>query len=467
MESAASPQGAFYDGVRMIFETIRQDELLPRMVQAVQTVLGASTASLILPNPQGQLYVAFTSVQTEEGGAPNRVIISDGVAVRVAQRRKPALITGTRDDDEWLEGLTRRRRGGSSVVFPVLRDEVVLGVLSANRDAGLPPFSRGDVEQMSVFAGFARLALENMRLFNSLEETHQKLQRSMAEQARIEADLRLSQKLEAVGQLAAGIAHEINTPVQYVGDTAHFLRTAFDDIRTVLDAYREGLARLRAGISAEEVGQWVTQAEDTADLQYLLTEIPRAFDRIFDGTSRVATIVRAMKEFAHPDSREMQPADLNKALTTTVTIARNEYKEVADVRMELGELPPVLCHVGDLNQAFLNLIVNAAHAIQDAHPGPDQRGVIRVATRVAGDTVIISISDTGCGIPAQIRDRIFDPFFTTKEVGRGTGQGLTLVRRVVDRHHGKITLETEVGRGTSFHLHLPIAGAPQEQDAAA
>ena len=176
-----------------------------------------------------------------------------------------------------------------------------------------------------------------------------------------------------------------------------------------------------------------------------------------EGVDRVATIVRAMKEFAHPESKEMASADLNKALQSTITVARNEWKYVAEVDTDFADLPLVACNVGDLNQVFLNLLVNAAHAIADVRKdGPKGRIVIR--TEREQDRVHISIADNGSGIPESIRSRIYDPFFTTKEVGRGTGQGLAIARSVVvDRHKGSLTFDSEVGKGTTFHIRLPIS----------
>jgi signal transduction histidine kinase len=179
----------------------------------------------------------------------------------------------------------------------------------------------------------------------------------------------------------------------------------------------------------------------------------------------VATIVRAMKEFAHPDTRQKSAADLNRAIKSTLTVARNELKYVADVETDLGDLPPVVCNISDLNQVFLNLLVNAAHAIREVvREGTDAKGKIRVRTRREGNTVLIAISDTGCGIPENIRGRIFDPFFTTKEVGRGTGQGLSIARSVVvEKHGGSLTFETEPGKGTTFFVRLPIGTNCREE----
>ena len=250
-----------------------------------------------------------------------------------------------------------------------------------------------------------------------------------------------------------GVAHEINTPIQFVGDSVHFLREAFAELQGHLERYR-------AAAETAAVARRGGRAEAEADLEFLTAEIPESLERALEGIERVAEIVRAMKEFAHPQRAEQAAADLNRAIDSTLTVARNEWKYVADVVTDLGELPPVVCHLGELNQVILNLVVNAAHAIADAGAG---RGVIRVATRAAGEWVEITVSDTGAGIPEAIRDRIFDPFFTTKEVGRGTGQGLAIARAiVVDKHGGTLDFETEVGRGTTFRIRLPVAGRPTD-----
>jgi signal transduction histidine kinase len=201
------------------------------------------------------------------------------------------------------------------------------------------------------------------------------------------------------------------------------------------------------------------EAARAADLPYLVENVPKAFDRALDGLERVATIVRSMKEFAHPDSREMAPVDLNRAVAATLSVANNEYKYVAELETDYGEIPPVTCHVGDVNQVVLNILVNAAHAIGDVVGGTDRKGRIHVRTRQEGDAVVVSISDTGPGIPEAVREHIFDPFFTTKEVGKGTGQGLAIARSVVvEKHGGHLEFDTEAGKGTTFHIRLPIAG---------
>jgi PAS domain S-box-containing protein len=272
-----------------------------------------------------------------------------------------------------------------------------------------------------------------------------------------ELELRHAQKLESVGRLASGIAHEINTPIQFVGDNTRFLQDSFGGLQALLTQYQELRDAADSGAVSRELLAKVRDVEEESDCAYLLEEIPKALAQTLDGVTRVATIVRAMKEFAHPEGKEMAAADLNRALLSTLTVARNELKYVADVETEFGDLPLVVCNIGDLNQVFLNLLVNAAHAIGESAKGTGQKGKIRVCTLSEGSHVLVTISDSGCGIPEANRTKVFDPFFTTKEVGRGTGQGLAIARSVVvDRHKGALTFESDEGKGTTFYVRLPV-----------
>lgn len=278
------------------------------------------------------------------------------------------------------------------------------------------------------------------------------------ERERIAFELRLAQKLECVGRLAAGIAHEINTPIQYVGDSVLFLQSAQAEIDRLVGKCNAAFQRLTAGESSAGVLEELRKVRENTDLEFLSIEIPKAFERTLEGVQRVAGIVRAMKEFAHPGQVEQSPADLNHAIETTLTVARNEYKYSAEVETHWGEIPEVVCNIGELNQVFLNLIVNAAHAIRES--GKDSRtGRIRITTERVRDRVLIRLTDNGCGIPKENVDKIFEPFFTTKEVGRGTGQGLAIARSIiVDKHGGLIEVQSEPGVGTSFIISLPVAG---------
>jgi PAS domain S-box-containing protein len=277
-----------------------------------------------------------------------------------------------------------------------------------------------------------------------------------------QVELHDAQRLASVGTLAAGVAHEINTPVQFVNDSIHFLREASEDLFALITPLRElrhAVAEGAPQAAIDELLETVMAAEDRADLDYLREKVPRAFERSAEGLERVTTIVRSMKEFAHPAQKDMAPTDLNRAIMATLTVARNEYRYVAELETDLGELPPVTCHINDINQVVLNLVVNAAHTIEDVVRGTERRGVISVKTRRVGDDAVISVSDTGTGIHESIRPRIFDPFFTTKEVGRGTGQGLAIARAAVrEKHGGDLSFETAIGHGTTFHIRIPLAG---------
>jgi PAS domain S-box-containing protein len=285
---------------------------------------------------------------------------------------------------------------------------------------------------------------------------------NVTELKRTQVEFVSSQRLAAVGTLAAGIAHEINTPVQFVNDSTIFLRDAVRDLFDVIKKLQEVRHLAERAPATPELSAALiaaTESQASADLPYLLENVPAACERCVDGLQRIATIVRSMKEFAHPSQRDMAAVDLNRAIQNTLVIARNEYKYVADVETAFGDLPPVNCFVNDINQVVLNLVVNAAHAVSDAVKGTSRRGSIAIETRLDGEDVVISIRDTGTGIPAAIRARIFDPFFTTKEVGKGTGQGLALVWRVIkEKHGGDITVDSTVGEGTTFRVRLPVAG---------
>jgi PAS domain S-box-containing protein len=296
---------------------------------------------------------------------------------------------------------------------------------------------------------------DGTRLYESVVTDVTALRRAAEENFALHAQLHLSQKLEAIGHLAAGIAHEINTPIQFIGDNTHFLRDAFKKLRGAVDGYRQ-LAQATATRPAADVAAELARLESRLRLERLLSDAQQAFDESFEGITRVTEIVRAMKEFAHPGDGELSAVDLNQAIQTTLVVARNEYKHVADIATDFGELPPVTCRKGEVNKVLLNMIVNATHAIERKTAGTGGRGTITLKTRADSKSAIVSIADTGCGIPASVIGRIFDPFFTTKPVGKGTGQGLAIARTVIQAHGGRIDVESTPGLGTTFTIHIPL-----------
>ena len=319
------------------------------------------------------------------------------------------------------------------------------------------------------FAIYSARVEQNSKDLKRLQMSHE----TLANRYKVATQAAQARKLESIGQLAAGIAHEINTPTQYIGDNTRFLQGAFRDLSELLRRSRE----LTSGDPALEAR--ISKLNREFDLDYLFAEIPRAIEQNLEGIERVSTIVRAMKEFTHPGSEEKKGVDINQCIESAITVARNEWKYVADVECSLDpDLPSVPCLPGEFSQVILNIIINAAHAIEEQQgAGPaaraaasnrDQltagasdrsapRGLIRVSSRAAGEWVEIRIQDSGGGIPAAIRSRVFDPFFTTKDVGKGTGQGLAIAHSiVVDKHGGRISFETQEGRGTTFLVRLPL-----------
>ena len=275
----------------------------------------------------------------------------------------------------------------------------------------------------------------------------------------LEEQLRQAQKLEAIGQLAAGIAHEINTPTQFVGHNIRFLKDSWEPIAEFLNFCGTIQSEFATGPVSPEHLQQFSELHQKCDLEYLLKNIPTAIDHSLEGVDRVAKIVKGFKEFSHPGSEEKHAINLNQTIETTISVSKHEWKYCADLVTALDpDLPLVPCLVGEFNQVILNLIVNSAHAISSVVEKNGQgKGTITISTRREGEWARIAVSDTGGGIPFDIRSRVFEPFFTTKEVGKGTGQGLALAHAaIVNRHQGQLWFESELGQGTTFFIRLPL-----------
>ncbi|MEN7342533.1 MAG: ATP-binding protein [Pseudomonadota bacterium] len=367
-------------------------------------------------------------------------------------------------DEAALEGKTLASLAADAIHENVCvkSHEVVMTGTSVSEQPLNLKHSGGDVIECLLTVMVGRDADGAVRLGHAMLVDVTSQNRANRERDALEEQLQLSQKLDSIGELAAGIAHEINTPAQYVSDNLSFLLESFDDLFGVLklltpaDDQESAPALDRDKLKA---------AMDAADLEFLIDEIPSALDQGRDGIGKIREIVLALKDFSHPGSGVMEPADLNRLIESTVTVARNEWKYIAEVHMQLDEsLPPVTCFSSAVSQVVLNIVVNAAHAIADSVSGTaEQLGNITISTCVVDDDLaLIEIADDGPGMPDSVRQKIFDPFFTTKEVGRGTGQGLAISRRVVtEQHGGTIEVETDEGVGTIFRIRLPISGGTE------
>jgi len=258
--------------------------------------------------------------------------------------------------------------------------------------------------------------------------------------------LRQSQKLEALGQLAAGIAHELSAPLQALGDSAQFLREAVSALRPLLLPPSPCSCR--------------PPDPFRADLATLAAEIPEAVDQMQEAITRASDIVRAMAVLAHPGGDELIPVNLNRLVTSAVVLSRSRTRGIATVETALQKLPPVTCHPGLISQVLINLLVNAADAVEERVRATGVMGTIRIRTEALADAVQLSVTDSGGGIPEPIQSQVFEPFFTTKPVGAGSGQGLAIARLiVVDRHHGQLEFTSHAGLGTTFVVRLPLGGA--------
>ncbi len=343
---------------------------------------------------------------------------------------------------------------GQMVDRCILADEVVL----------LNDFSYIDPEDRELFLNISI----NPYIGSSIDKRgFLIIANDVTEQKFIESQLMHSQKLESIGQLAAGIAHEINTPVQFVTDNTEFLKESIETISGILEKCEDALKECAEKHNCNDSLEKLQELKDEADADFLLDEIPYALNQNLEGLQKIATIVKAMKEFSYPPQTQMVPIDLSEAIKNTSIVARNEWKYISELKMEFDEdLPPVYCHPGELNQVFLNLIINAVHAIQEKLGETSQEmGLITITTRKDGDMAEIKVTDTGSGIPEKAQNRIFDPFFTTKDVGKGTGQGLFICHSViVDKHKGSITFDTQQGKGTTFTIKIPIIPEDQKED---
>ena len=335
--------------------------------------------------------------------------------------------------------------------------------LSAAREDMIGQRSGGETFPLEL--AIAELEIENRPHTVWICRDISRRKKAAQEKEDLENELAQSQKLESLGVLASGIAHEINTPVQYVTDNVNFLQDASRDLEVVLELYGKLVEQCSKIDSLHGIVEEVKKAEEEADVEFIREEAPEAFSHAADGLVQIAKIVSAIKTFAHPGTEDRTEININEALETTITVCRNQWKYVADLTTDFQEdIPPLPCFPGSLNQVMLNLIVNAAQAIEEAG---EERGTIVVKTREIGGAIEVSVSDTGCGIDPEHQGKIFDPFFTTKEVGKGTGQGLSLCYNIVhQKHSGAISFTSEMGTGTTFKVSLPLNAADAEREAA-
>ncbi|NRA34216.1 MAG: GAF domain-containing protein [Polyangiaceae bacterium] len=440
-------------------------DVLSTACVAVEGVLSGCACSVLLLQPDsvslGQ--AVGPSLPQEALDALNGLVIGQlsGSCGTAAFTREPVFVTDTATDVRWSADAFQLFAAEFGVgacwsmpFFTSKRD--LLGTFAVSKTQASHPSERAR-ESLACAAHLVGIVVERRNVDRDLRELNDQLEARVVERTvrlqseisnreAVEVQLRHAQRLEAVGELAAGIAHEINTPIQYVGDSVEFMGNAFAELKGMLEVKPSG-----------EDSDSLPTVREPADVGFLLEQFPLALARAFDGVERVGTLVRAMKEFGYKDAPEKAPTDINRALRNTLLLAGNTIRNVGRLHVDLGTLPLVVCNRGDISQVLLNLIVNAADAIRNHRTS--ETGEIWAMTRHKGDSVVITIRDNGCGISQDITDRVFDPFFTTKDVGEGMGQGLAIAQTIVTvRHKGEISFSTTPGSGTAFVVTLPVDG---------
>jgi signal transduction histidine kinase len=366
------------------------------------------------------------------------------------------LLNGDVSNDQRFQLRHREGRGDaattSAICWPLKIDERTVGCIAVNRlidrcnPGGPLPFLEADIKQGSALLDMVSLALSNIQLHVDQKRRLHELQQLNHQLKEAHSHLQQSEKMASIGQLAAGVAHEINNPIGYVYSNLGTLEKYVQDTFGLLDLYEQA----EGAITDAEVRAKLKAAKNKLDLAFLKEDLHALMDESRDGITRVKNIVQNLKDFSHVDATdEWQYAGLHAGINSTLNIVNNEIKYKANVVKEYGELPEVECLSSQLNQVFMNLLVNAAHAIEE-------RGTIRIRTGRQGDEVWIDVADTGKGIAPEHLKKIFDPFFTTKPIGKGTGLGLSLAYGIVQKHHGRIEVQSEVGKGTTFRVWLPI-----------
>jgi len=342
---------------------------------------------------------------------------------------------------------------GPSICWPLKAKQLLMGVISMERVAGSPPFTAEDMDHGGELVNLMTLVIENTRLYteqqnqiNALSMMNEQISAINHRLEDAQNQLLQSEKMASIGQLAAGVAHEINNPIGFVYSNLNSLEKYLQDLLAVLGAYEHGESALQPAALAA-----ILKVKQRVDLEFLREDIAALMSESRDGITRVKKIVQDLKDFSHVGAAdEWQWADLHAGIDSTLNIVINEIKYKAQVVKEYATLPEVECLPSQLNQVIMNILVNGAHAIEG-------QGVITIRTGLEGRSVWIEIADTGKGIPAENLKRVFDPFFTTKPVGKGTGLGLSLSYSIIQKHHGKIEVKSKVGAGTTFRVTLPVS----------
>ena len=420
-----------------------------RIVEHIVQGIDADSGSLSVRSEVEDELVLTAGIGIPDKAIGNRIKKGQGVIGWVLDNRVAVLLTDDASKDPRFQNYVPRREStvpSSAICWPLTQENQVIGVLCVNRKAGAPAFSEADVEHGNVLVNVVSIVIENTRLhlqqtarIRDLSELNLKLKETQGQ-------LLQSEKLASIGQLAAGVAHEINNPISFVYSNLGTLQRYLTDLLGLIAAYESAESNIADAVVIEQL----QAMKKKADLVFLREDITALMSESRDGITRVKDIVQNLKDFSHADAGdEWHWATLQQGLDSTLNIVWNELKYKCEVVKEYAVIPDIECLPSQLNQVFMNMLVNAGHAIEE-------RGTITIRTGTEQDQVWVEIEDTGKGIEPQNLKRIFDPFFTTKPVGTGTGLGLSLTYNIVQKHNGRLEVDSVVGQGTRFRIWLPI-----------
>ena len=434
-----------------------QRQIVEHIVQGVD----ADSGSLSIRDEGTDELILTAGIGIPDKAIGNRIKKGQGIIGWVLDHTEAVLLTDDASKDPRFQNYVPRREStvpSSAICWPLMQDKQLIGVLCVNRKADHLAFSEADVEHGKVLVNVVSIVIENTRLHLEQAQRIRALSELNLKLKETQGQLLQSEKLASIGQLAAGVAHEINNPIGFVYSNLSTLQRYFGDLMSLIQAYESA----EASISDIAVLDSLKALKKKADLEFLREDTTALMSESRDGITRVKDIVQNLKDFSHADANDKwQWASLQQGLDSTLNIVWNELKYKCEVQKEYAVIPDIECLPSQLNQVFMNMMVNAGHAIEE-------RGTITLRTGVEGDQVWVEIEDSGKGIAPENLKRIFDPFFTTKPVGKGTGLGLSLTYSIVQKHQGRVEVDSTVGQGTRFRIWLPIKHlvTPEESQAA-
>ncbi|MDP1704728.1 MAG: ATP-binding protein [Sulfurimicrobium sp.] len=432
------------------------DRIYQQLLVHIVAGFEARSGSLALIRGDQSTLTIVAGIDLPCGVVGSAITLGNGVLGWVAQQGQPLLINGDLDPQKY-PGIQRQREQAapsSALCWPLKLHDRVIGALSVNRPAEKAVFGESERDQGTAVLNLASLALENIQLQLDQQRRIAELQAANQKLAEAQGQLLQAEKMASIGQLAAGVAHEINNPVGYVASNLSSLGRYVNDLLSLLDAC-EQLDCTFSGDAPELLA--LRALKEKVNLTYLREDLHDLLAESKEGLERVKKIVLDLKTFSHVDEAEWQITDLHQGLESTLNIVWNELKYKAEVVKEYGTLQEIECLPSQLNQVFMNFMVNAAYAIES-------HGTITLRTGQAGEQVWVEVADTGKGIAPEHLGRIFDPFFTTKPVGKGTGLGLSLSYGIVKKHHGSIEVDSILGKGTTFRVWLPLRQAMTQEN---